>query len=257
MKTITVKNHTVKLYDSIDEMPIVNFQKYNKLILIDSGLGSDIDSVDAHLVNLAKLIKTDRTKASQELQNLRHNMHFIVSGISPKYLAFAALIHSIDDEKVTDLSDDNLKSLLNKLSEIKHSKLIKILNWLKKKLDAELNMYFPTSFGSNAKEKEVYDKLKHRTILVLNGLLENTDNTEEINAINSYLFGMYKPKNFDGPNSIEIKYDKQFETMCLLMSQKANLNNAKSMTVLEFYTAFENISKQIEAENKAYKRVKH
>ena len=30
MKTVKINNHELKLYDSIDEMPIVNFQKYNK-----------------------------------------------------------------------------------------------------------------------------------------------------------------------------------------------------------------------------------
>ena len=66
MKTVKINNHELKLYDSIDEMPIVNFQKYNKYIIVDSGLGSDIDSVDEHLVNLAKLIKSDKDKAQQE-----------------------------------------------------------------------------------------------------------------------------------------------------------------------------------------------
>ena len=65
MKTVKINNHELKLYDSIDEMPIVNFQKYNKYIIVDSGLGSDIDSVDEHLVNLAKLIKSDKDKAQQ------------------------------------------------------------------------------------------------------------------------------------------------------------------------------------------------
>ena len=32
MKTVKINNHELKLYDSIDEMPIVNFQKYNKYI---------------------------------------------------------------------------------------------------------------------------------------------------------------------------------------------------------------------------------
>ena len=60
MKTVKINNHELKLYDSIDEMPIVNFQKYNKYIIVASGLGSDIDSVDDHLVYLAKLIKLDK-----------------------------------------------------------------------------------------------------------------------------------------------------------------------------------------------------
>lgn len=133
MKTVKINNHELKLYDSIDEMPIVNFQKYNKYIIVDSGLGSDIDSVDEHLVNLAKLIKSDKDKAQQELQNLRQTMHLIVSGISPNYLAFAALIHSIDGKVVEDLSDENLKSIIEKFQKAKHSMIVSILLWVKKK----------------------------------------------------------------------------------------------------------------------------
>ena len=140
MKTVKINNHELKLYDSIDEMPIVNFQKYNKYIIVDSGLGSDIDSVDEHLVNLAKLIKSDKDKAQQELQNLRQTMHLIVSGISPNYLAFAALIHSIDGKVVEDLSDENLKSIIEKLQKAKHSMIVSILMWVKKKQATELEM---------------------------------------------------------------------------------------------------------------------
>ena len=66
---------------------------------------------------------------------------------------------------------------------------------------------------------------------------------------------MYKPKSFTGKNSIEIKYDKQFETSCMLISQKANMN-AKKLNVLEFYSTLNNIAKQTEAEAKAYKKAK-
>lgn len=255
MKTLNIKGKIIKLYDSIDEMPIVNFQKYNKLILLDSGLGSDINSVDEHLVKLAKLIKSDITKASQELQNLRQNMHMIVSEISPNYMAFAALIHSIDGEVLTNLSDDNLKQVLDDIREIKHSAIIDFLVWVKKKLAFELETYFPSEF-SGTKEKEVYDKLKQRTILVLQGIIESKDKSEEIAEIDSYLFSLHNPKSFTGSSSVEIKYDKQFETSCMIISQKSGLN-AKQMTVLEFYNTLSNIEKQAEAEMKAYKRIKH
>lgn len=253
MKEIAIKGHIIKLYDSIDEMPILNFQKYNKFILIDSGLGSDIDSIDSHLVNLAKLIKTDRVKASKELQNLRQTMHMIVSGISPKYLAFAALIYSIDGEILTDLSDDGLKNALNKLNNIKHNKIAEFLTWLKKKLDAELEMYFPNEFGNDANEKEVYDKLKQKILLKLDEIINDNDNSEQINEIENFLFSLYKPKNFYGKESVEIKYDKQFETACMYISQETNMN-AKNMTVLEFYNTIGELKKQAELKVKAYKK---
>lgn len=64
---------------------------------------------------------------------------------------------------------------------------------------------------------------------------------------------MHKPKNFLGKDSEEIKYDKQFESACMVINQKTNMN-AKSMTVLEFYNTLTNLQKQAEAEKKAYKR---
>lgn len=252
MKTLNIKGIELKMYDSIDEMPIVNFQKYNKYILIDSGLGSDIDSVDMHLVNLAKLIKTDMHKAQQELQNMRQNMHMIVSEISPRYMAFASLIYSINGERIIDFSENNLKSIINKLNKTKHSTIIDFLAFVKKKLVTELETYFPEEF-SDIKEKEVYDKLKQRTLLQLQGIIDDKEYVDEIATIDNYLFSLHKPKSYNGTDSIEVKYDKQFETSCMYISQKTNMD-AKKMTVLEFYNTFSNLIKQLKAEAKAYKK---
>lgn len=253
MKTIVIKNKKIKLYDSIDEMPIVNFQKYNRCILIDSGLGSDIDSVDAHIVNIAKYInKGDKKNAMQELQNMRQNMHMVVSNVSPKNLAFAALIHSIDDKEQKDISDAHLQEIVSDLSEMPHSIFINLLNELKKKLSTELELYFPSEFDS-AKEKEAYAKLKMKLQFQLQGIIEDKDYAEQISELDEFLFGMHKPKNFIGKESEEIKYDKQFESACMIISQKTGMN-AKQMTVLEFYNTLVNIQKQIDSEKKAYKK---
>lgn len=135
MKQMLINKKTICVYDSIDEMPIANFQKYNKYLMIDSGIGSDVDDIDAHITKIAKYIKSkDEKKALLELQNMRQSMYMVNSEISPKYLAFAALIHSIDGKEVTDLSDDGLKALLEEIKQIKHSKVIDFLFWLKKKL---------------------------------------------------------------------------------------------------------------------------
>lgn len=255
MKSIIFNNKIIKVYDSIDEMPIVNFQKYNKYLLIDSGIGSDADDIDAHIVKVAKFIKAnDNKKALQELQNLRQNMHMVNSEISPKYMAFAALIHSIDGRQVTDLSDENLKSIIEQLKTVKHSKIIEFLMWLKKKVAFELETYFPSDFIS-PKEKEAYDRLKSRTLLVLETIISNVDNSEQIDSIDSLMLSMQTPKSYIGTESVEVKYDKQFESTCLLISQKTSMD-AKKMTVLQFYNAVENIKQQMEAEAKSVKRRK-
>lgn len=135
MKTITLNDSVLKMYDDIDELPIVNFQKFNKYMLIDSGIGSDIDSIDKHITRLAKLVKLDdKAQALQELQNMRQNMHMIVNNISPIHLAFATLIYSINGQRLTDLSDENLNALLHRLQCTKRSKVIDLVLSFKKKL---------------------------------------------------------------------------------------------------------------------------
>lgn len=255
MKSLLINKKIVRVYDSIDEMPIINFQKYNKYLLIDSGIGSDVDDIDAHIIKIAKFIKANNSKkALQELQNMRQNMYMVNSEISPKYLAFAALIHSIDGKEVNDLSDDGLKKLLQDLKDIKHSKVINFLLRLKKKVTNELETYFPGDFV-NPKEKEAYDRLKNRTLLVLDSIINNTDNTKQIESIDAMMLNMHAPKVFIGSESVEVKYDKQFESTCLLIAQKTNMD-ARKMTVLQFYNAIDNIKAQAEAEAKSLKKHK-
>lgn len=256
MKNLLINNKIIRVYDSIDEMPIINFQKYNKYLLIDSGIGSDADDIDAHIIKIAKFIKANNNKkALQELQNMRQNMYMVNNEISPKYLAFAALIHSIDGKEVNDLSDDGLKKLLEDLKSIKHSKVIDFLLWIKKKVTNELETYFPGDFV-NPKEKEAYDKLKNRTLLVLDTIINDNDNTEQIELIDAMMLNMHTPKAFIGSDSVEVKYDKQFESTCLLIAQKTSMD-AKKMTVLQFYNAIDNIKTQAEAESKSLKRNKY
>ena len=123
MKTLFINNHEIKVYDSIDELPIINFQKYNKYVLIDSGLGSDIDSVNSHIANLVALLNSDLKKAQQQLQNLQQSLYLLVSEISPKNLAFAALIYSFDGEIISDMSDENLKHILSLINTEKQSNI--------------------------------------------------------------------------------------------------------------------------------------
>lgn len=134
MRDVTVNGKVVRLYESIDEMPIVNYQKYNKYVLLDSNLGSDIESVDEHIIRIAKYIsKDDKANAMQELQNMRQNMHMVVNDISPNSMAFAALIYSIDGKEQKDLSDTHLREIMEELRDMPYGVFTEMLAWVKKK----------------------------------------------------------------------------------------------------------------------------
>ena len=49
MKTVLINNKKVELYDSIEDLPIIRFHKYNKMLLVDAGVGSDLADFDRHV----------------------------------------------------------------------------------------------------------------------------------------------------------------------------------------------------------------
>jgi len=133
MIALKLNKHKVVVYDSIEDLPIVNYHKYNKLMLVDSGIGSELSDIDAHITKIASFIKTNPNLAVAELTNLQQSLYFINQNISPKNIAYMALISEVDGDKVTDLSDDNLMKIFGLLNEEKMSLLEKVFNGLKKK----------------------------------------------------------------------------------------------------------------------------
>ena len=113
MKTIKIGKHKITYFDAISELPITRFHVYNKMLLVDSGVGSDITDFDSHAERIiAFLQKKDIESAIKEMQNLRQNLYLIQQTLSPKHMAFAALIKEIDGKPCDNISDDGLKETL-------------------------------------------------------------------------------------------------------------------------------------------------
>ena len=174
-----------ELYDSIESMPIVRFHKYNKMLLIDAGIGSDLGDFDRHIERALIYIRAkDTNKAANELENLRQNVYFIQSNISPKNIAFAVLVKSIDGKPTNDLSDEALKEVCEALSGASKEELTEQTESVKKKIDEELKLYFPKLF-EDATLKEYYDQLKARTMLILKTIIAEKPTKEEAQKIDS------------------------------------------------------------------------
>ena len=82
--------------------------------------------------------------------------------------------------------------------------------------------------------------------------LEQGDETvlTELYKIRDYFLGSMTPKNFDpfdSGNDI-IKHDKEFEAMCSSM-EEAGMNEAKNLTVFEFYSRIEYFEKKNKPKN--------
>lgn len=243
MMKIKLGKHSVDIYESIEELPILRFHAYNKALLIDSGVGSDLNAWDNHIEKTIRFIRSGKSDlAEKELDNMRQNVYMIQMNMSPKYLAFCALVKEIDGKPYNDMTTSGLEKVLSILSDVTVEQMAAQLDAVKKKIDEELQLYFPRLF-EDATIKEYFDELRRRAVLMLDSIIDGdtTNRQNEIERITTELLLYNKPQSFSGSDSMEIQYDKQFENMCLTISQHLHVSNPKSYTVLEYYNAFERI----------------
>lgn len=252
MKTGKINGHTVEIYDSIDELPIQRFQKYNKYLLIDSGVGSDLQDIITRIERAKLYVKSNPNMAVVEMDNLKQAIYLATEELSPRYMAFATLVSKIDGEPANDLTDAGLKRVLDKLNDVKATWIDRVLNSVKKKIDTELSLYFPGKF-EDAGIKEYYDNLREHTLLRLQTIITGEDTVQACREIEIRLTMLAKPRIFSGTKSAEIAYDKEFEEMCLILTHNIQAQ-PYNMTVLQFYNAFEYLKKQTKKAKQARKR---
>lgn len=124
------------MYDSIHEIPALRYKEYNRLIAIDAGIGSDMQSIDRHAANVKKFYDLgQKEKAEQILENLRQNIWFVITGTSPEMNAFVSLIHSINGRVINDRINEPEK-VLEELSKkgLLYGHIERFLQHVKKKL---------------------------------------------------------------------------------------------------------------------------
>ena len=243
------------MYDTIDELPIVRFHKYQKLLLIEAGVGSDIAGFDHRIEKVRRFLADNKPdKAQQELENLRQCVYLIQNEVNPSHRAFAALVTKIDGKECNDISDEGLANVVKKLNDTPASKLAAQLDAVKKKIDGELMLYFPTIFN-DSRVKEYFDILRKRTLMILKGIIAGESNPGEkadVDKLTTALLTYSNPQIFSGSESAEIQFDRQFEDLCLSLSENLNVK-PKEYTVLEFYNAFDFVLQKAQRAQRANK----
>lgn len=256
MVTVKIGKHTVEYFDAIDAIPITRFHRWQKALLIDAGIGADIQSFDQRIERTRRFLMAGKNdKAQIELENMRQCIFLIQQEISPKHLAFAALVHKIDGKVYDDLSDDGLRKIVELLSDGTTKELTEQMDSVKKKIDNELTLYFPALFNESD-IKEYFDLLKKRTLAVLQNIIDGVkipDETPGVDKLTTALITYSNPKSFSGSDSLEIQYDRQFENLCLALSSQLNIL-PKKCSVLEFYNAFDYLQQKAKREQRENKR---
>ena len=243
MKKMKLGEHSVVMFDSIEELPIVRFQKYNKMLMLDAGLGSDLTALDAHLARVGEFIKAGETdNAAREIDNLRQTLFNVQNGLTPHFMSLIPLMAEVDGEPLTDLSDENIQAVYDRLKDVTHGQYNEEYDSVKKKIEDEIEKYFHQG-GPSAESKEYYELVRRKALLQLEFVEKGIDHDEEIREIDKQLVRFGKPMVFSGDKNREILYDKNFIGCCISIAQNLNMD-AKQMTVVEYYRAIEVIEEQ-------------
>lgn len=236
---------TLELYTDIEELPIVNFQEFNRLMLIDSGVGGDLEAIDRHLGAILRYNKLGQAeKLQKEAMNLRQNLAFCISGVTPKMAAFVPMIKSVNGQPVEDFTEEGVARTLALLNRegATFGWLRGLVDWFKKKIEEQLEVFFP-ALTNSARVNEYYLLLKRRTLAVLGYILEGKPQ-EEIEVWDEKMFLLFEPKTFSGKDGEEVRFIRRFEETCVLLGQQM-AKDPKQMTVVEFYFALEIVKKQM------------
>jgi hypothetical protein len=113
-----IKQHSIEIYDDIDQLPIERFNKANKYWMLDDNIGSSFTDIDKTHISRMILVADNKEKLLKEIENLRILIYNVISEVNPSHMAFACLVDSIDRETVTDYSEEGLRRLLKRLSDL-------------------------------------------------------------------------------------------------------------------------------------------
>lgn len=235
MRTESIKGHEFEFYDSIDVLPICQFHLFSKYALVDSGIGDDFSSVETHINRIASFVNTNPKKAMRELLNYRRCLYSILNEADYRHRAFMCLVKSVDGNDWTDFTDTGIDKLYGMVMTEAEQKMLKLEDEIKRKVDKELAEYFPDIFDSST-DKNYLELLRRRAFLQLSEIIDREDHTAEIKDLTDRIFDYYDPKSFEGKESAEVKFDKDFEQMCLIMAKEFG-GRVKDYTVMEFYSA--------------------
>jgi len=121
MKAVETKNgkHQIKFYDSIRQLPMRRYQKFNKFMMIASQVGESIEDYDMRTQRAIQYLNANDIKnAGIELENRRQNVHHALSEYSPKGMALAIMVYSIDGNLYENYDDETLNSVIDELDKI-------------------------------------------------------------------------------------------------------------------------------------------
>lgn len=236
------KDHEIEIFDSIQNLPILRFQKFNKYQMQSVEIGNSFEDYDNRTLKIIQFLKKDmKSDAIKELENRRQSYWNAMNEFTPKGKSFAVLVKRIDDVKYDLFAPDDLDRCLEHLNRIGfdiESSMTK-LKEVKKKIEAELVVYYPKYFPKNGNIEHTILRVK-RMNAMLDGLIESKDNEKHIFDIEKDILKEDKPNvwNIHQEDNMERTLEVDFHKFAIAVTEKTGQKISEIMT-FTFYATVE------------------
>ena len=122
METLEVKsngkNHKIVYYSDIDDTPIGRYNTFQQNLLYDASVGNTIEAISERFAGLDANLQANKVKeAMVERNNLQVTFFSILTKVNFASRAMACVIYSIDGERVLDLSEGGINTVLKSLKK--------------------------------------------------------------------------------------------------------------------------------------------
>ena len=253
MREITLgSKHRVKIYDSIDEMTVARYHRWNQMMVLNEGVGLTVEGLSGRLANVANLIDAERPDAAKvELHNIAVALSVTRAGADMQTRALAATVAEIDGEPTDDLTSDGLDKTVERLQGIiTKGERDGILDSVKKKIDEELAFYYPEVAGGESEQTAL---LRNIADALLEEVQTGCDNSERIARLRRMVVEAMEVVDYA---SYERESDVAFEQMCLSIRETMHVDT-KGLTVMEYYAARKSLDDRAKEYEKITNKNKH
>jgi hypothetical protein len=246
--------HEIELFDSIHNLPILRFQRFNKYQMIACEVGNTLSDYDQRMSKALQFMqKGMKDEAIQELENCRQTVFNALNEFTPSGKSFAMLVKRIDGKVYDTFSPDDLDRCLIHLEQIGlgTADAIAKLREVKKKIETELVVYYPVFFPKNGNKEQTILRVKRMNVL-LDQVIENReDPSDELFDVEKEILENDKPNiwNVWKTGNMERVLEVDFQKFAISVMKHTGqvLDN---MTTFTFYASVDLLKEETKTSKK-------